>query len=67
MRSLCRIVALACMVVANSCTMPVHLFGRYDCRTGASQEQQGTGLVDQLLDEAVKQRVEDKPDGTSED
>ena len=34
---------------------PIHLFGRYDYRTGVAQEQrQGGDLVDDLLDEALR-------------
>lgn len=51
---------LGCVVMAavtNGCHMPVHLFGRYDCRSGAVQEQRdGSELIRQLLDEAAKEK-----------
>ena len=61
------VLVLTILLVAYGCTMPVQFFGRYDCRTGASQEQQGVDLVERLFGEAAKQRVEDDSDGTVED
>ena len=63
MRRCGRVFGCVAAVAASGCSL--HVWGRYDCRSGAVQEQRdGGNLVQQLLDEAAKEL---KSDGTSKD
>lgn len=55
------VVCLGCAVVCLAAGCHLHLWGRYDCREGAVQEQrQGGDLIDDLLREAAQENTDDE-------